>query len=168
MCPIYDVLSHFMLFCCKIVIYAVLSRYLFCRDLRAFAWRKIQPRITPRVEKWLIWGMFEWSLKIQFQNLQISKQWSNDRWQTFSYFKCKFHNEGLPGEFLCFLGFFLFMTWSIHGANFIVLRPALHDASQTNEKNTPNIWLFWQKNIWHKILVILHHPKKVWTKLDQK
>ena len=50
MCPIYDVLSHFMMFCCKIVIYAVLSRYLFCRDLRAFAWRKIQPRIGP-VEK---------------------------------------------------------------------------------------------------------------------
>ena len=51
MCPIYDVLSHFMLFCCKIVIYAVLSRYLFCRNLRAFAWRKIQPRIMPRGEK---------------------------------------------------------------------------------------------------------------------
>ena len=51
MCPIYDVLSHFMMFCCKIVIYAVLSRYLFCRDLRAFAWRKIQPRITPRGEE---------------------------------------------------------------------------------------------------------------------
>ena len=51
MCLIYDVLSHFMLFCCKIVIYTVLSRYLFCRDLRTFAWRKNQPRITPRGEK---------------------------------------------------------------------------------------------------------------------
>ena len=51
MCPIYDVLSHFMLFCCKIVIYAVLSRYLFCRNLHVFTWRKIQPRIMPRGEK---------------------------------------------------------------------------------------------------------------------
>ena len=65
MCPIYDVLSHFMMFCCKIVIYAVLSRYLFCRDLRAFAWRKIQPRITPRGEKMtnirsgLVWSGLE-------------------------------------------------------------------------------------------------------------
>ena len=57
MCTIYDVLSHFMLFCCKIVIYAVLSRYLFCRDLRAFAWRKIQPRIAPVEKKLLISGM---------------------------------------------------------------------------------------------------------------
>ena len=30
MSTIYNVLSHFMLFCYKIVIYAVLSRYLFC------------------------------------------------------------------------------------------------------------------------------------------
>ena len=37
------------------------------------------------------------------------------------------------------------MTWSIHGVNFIVVRPALHDASQTNEKNTPNIWLFYKE-----------------------
>ena len=51
MCSIYDILSHFMMFCCKIVMYAVLSRYLFCRDLRAFAWRKIQPKIAPRGEK---------------------------------------------------------------------------------------------------------------------
>ena len=39
------------------------------------------------------------------------------------------------------------MTWSIHGENFIVIRPALHNGSQTNEKNTPNIWLFWQRKI---------------------
>ena len=39
------------------------------------------------------------------------------------------------------------MTWSIHGVNFIVVRPALHNVSQTNEKNTPNIWLFWQRKI---------------------
>ena len=25
-----------------------------------------------------------------------------------------------------------------------------------------------KKNFWHKIWVILHYPKKVWTKLDQK
>ena len=51
----------------------------------------------------------------------------------FLYFKCKIHNEGL------------FLTWSIHGANFIVLRPALHDFPQINPKNTSNIWLFWQR-----------------------
>ena len=56
MCTIYDVLSYFMLFCCKIVIYAVLSRYLFCHNLRAFAWRKIQPRIAPVEKKLLISG----------------------------------------------------------------------------------------------------------------
>ena len=39
------------------------------------------------------------------------------------------------------------MTWSIHGVNFIVVQPALHDVSQTNEKNTPNIWLFLQSKI---------------------
>ena len=38
MCTIYDVLSHFMLFCCKIV-------------------RKSKPRIAPVEKKWLISGM---------------------------------------------------------------------------------------------------------------
>ena len=33
MCTSYDVLSHFMLFCCEVVIYAVLSRYLSCGEI---------------------------------------------------------------------------------------------------------------------------------------
>ena len=47
--------------------------------------------------------------KIQLPNLQISQQRSSDRWQIFLYFKCEIDNEGLPREFLCFLGFF--STW---------------------------------------------------------
>ena len=39
------------------------------------------------------------------------------------------------------------MTWSIHGENCIVIRPALHDVSQTNEKNTPHIWFVLQRKI---------------------
>ena len=53
----------------------------------------------------LIWKLLgtSWMVKqIQIQNLQISQQRSSDSWQIFLYFKCKFHNEGLPGEFLCF------------------------------------------------------------------
>ena len=53
MCTIYGILLHFAMFCCKIIFfasYAVLSRNLFLYDLRAFAWRKIEPKIVP-VEK---------------------------------------------------------------------------------------------------------------------
>ena len=45
-------LSQFM-FCrkiCFVAIYAVLSRNIFGRDLRAFAWRKIEPKVLS-VEK---------------------------------------------------------------------------------------------------------------------
>ena len=53
MCTIYGILLLFAMFCCKIIFfasYAVLSRNLFLYDLRAFAWRKIEPKIVP-VEK---------------------------------------------------------------------------------------------------------------------
>ena len=30
-----------------------------------------------------------------------------------------------------------------------------------------NMWLIWLKNIWHKVLVVLHYFKKVWIFLDQ-
>ena len=50
MCTISDVLSRFMLFCCKIEIYSFLSQYLLSCDIRAFVLRKIHPRIAP-VEK---------------------------------------------------------------------------------------------------------------------
>ena len=38
-------------------IYAVLSRNLFCRDLRALAWRKIEPKIFSVEKKGQISGM---------------------------------------------------------------------------------------------------------------
>ena len=63
----------------------------------------------------------------------------------FVYFKCKIHNEGLPGENCCFLAFF--KTGSKFVPNFKFLWPALHNFSQTNKKNTPGVWLFWQRNI---------------------
>ena len=37
--------------------YAVLSRNLFCRDLRVFVWRKIEPKIVYVEKKWQISGM---------------------------------------------------------------------------------------------------------------
>ena len=37
--------------------YAVLSRNLFCRDLRTFVWRKIEPKIASVEKKWQISGM---------------------------------------------------------------------------------------------------------------
>ena len=49
----YGVLSHFTIFWCKIsflAIFAVLSQNQFWYDLRAFTWRKIEPKIVP-VEK---------------------------------------------------------------------------------------------------------------------
>ena len=62
---------QFMLFCCKIdfvTIYALLSENLFCRDLRTFVWRKIEPKIAS-VEKndkyqvWVKWMMMDQSFQ---------------------------------------------------------------------------------------------------------
>ena len=53
---------QFMLFCCKIdfvTIYALLSENLFCRDLRTFVWRKIEPNIASVEKKWKILGMLQ-------------------------------------------------------------------------------------------------------------
>ena len=50
-------------FCCKIcfvAVYAVLSRNLFCRDLRAFVWRKVEPKIVLLEKKRQISGMRFW------------------------------------------------------------------------------------------------------------
>ena len=55
-----------MLFCCKtcfVAIYAVLSQNLFCRDLRAFVWRKIGPKIVRVEKKRQISGMLKVELK---------------------------------------------------------------------------------------------------------
>ena len=38
-------------------IYAILLRNLFCRDLRAYVWRKIEPKIVPVEKKRQISGM---------------------------------------------------------------------------------------------------------------
>ena len=67
LCTIYAVtlrnhisLSQLTLFCykiCFVAIYAVLSRNLFCRDLRPFVWRKIEPKIVPveKKDKYQVW-----------------------------------------------------------------------------------------------------------------
>ena len=51
MCDMENVSTYvqFMLFCCKIgfvAIYTLLLRNLFCRNLRTFEWRKIEPKIA--------------------------------------------------------------------------------------------------------------------------
>ena len=65
MCTIYGILLHFAMFCCKISFfasYAVLSRNLFLYDLRAFAWRKIEPKIgyVEKKYKYQVW----WIVKL--------------------------------------------------------------------------------------------------------
>ena len=57
-----SILSQFMLFCrkiCFVAIYAVLSQNVSCRNLRAFAWRKIGPKIVPVEKKGQISGMLK-------------------------------------------------------------------------------------------------------------
>ena len=50
MFTVYGLLLHFMQFLFAKIIsfanYAVLSQNLFCRDLRVFVWRKIEPKIV--------------------------------------------------------------------------------------------------------------------------
>ena len=50
-CTIYAVLLVF------VAIYALLSRNLFCRELRTFVWRKIESKIASVEKKWQISGM---------------------------------------------------------------------------------------------------------------
>ena len=44
-------------FVAQSVIHAVLSRNLFCHNLGAFLWRKIEPKSTFVEKKWQIWGL---------------------------------------------------------------------------------------------------------------
>ena len=71
---------QFMLFCYKIgfvAIYALLSRNLFCRDLRTFVWRKIEPKIASVDKKWQIWGMpYSIGLKIIIFNWFVTNGWT--------------------------------------------------------------------------------------------
>ena len=62
---------QFMLFCCKIdfvTICALLSENLFCRDLRTFVWRKIEPKIASVEKKLQITGMIvgklDWKIRM--------------------------------------------------------------------------------------------------------
>ena len=67
--------SQFMLFCWQIsfaAIYAVLSRNLFCRDLRAFVWRKVKPKIVLVEKKRQISGMLRASVNLVFSSRQFS------------------------------------------------------------------------------------------------
>ena len=77
---------HIMLFCWKagfVVIYAVLSRNLFCRDLCTFVGRKIEPKISYVEKKWQISGMTAsdatwWPI---LQPIQLCSSWW-PIWQT--------------------------------------------------------------------------------------
>ena len=63
---------QFMLFCCKIdfvTIYALLSENLFCRDLRTFVWKKIEPKIASVEKKWQISGMHTQGSRVTFPNI---------------------------------------------------------------------------------------------------
>ena len=64
--------------------------------------------------------------------------------EIFVYFQMSNSQWRGARRILLFSGVFLYMTWTICGLNFVVLRPPLHDFSQKNPKNIPNIWLFWQ------------------------
>ena len=60
MCTIFYVLSHFMLFCCKISLLCDLRCFVaksVCRYLRALAWRKIGPKMLSVEKKGQISGM---------------------------------------------------------------------------------------------------------------
>ena len=62
----YRVLSHFTLFCCKII---CLRFTLFCRYLRAFAWRKIEPKIVPVGENiWNLLTIWIWKFRTILAN----------------------------------------------------------------------------------------------------
>ena len=66
-----SVLSHFPLFCCKIICW----RFLFCRDLHAFAWRKIEPKNCACGEK--------------ITNIRFGKTQLNTRSPSFLFTKSK-------------------------------------------------------------------------------
>ena len=59
-------------------IYAVLSRNLFCRDLRALAWRKIGPTILSVEKKGQISGMGE-AGKEQAEAVELGDGWATGR-----------------------------------------------------------------------------------------
>ena len=62
---------RFTLFCreiCFVAIYAVLWRNLFCRDLRAFVWRKVEPKIVLVENKRQISGMDMAHVKLDIGN----------------------------------------------------------------------------------------------------
>ena len=69
---------------CLIAIYAVLSRNLFCRDLRAFVWRNIEPKIVLVEKKRQISGMLTTDvMSDQFKpskKLMITFAWSDWCW----------------------------------------------------------------------------------------
>ena len=57
-------LTFFSCKICFVTIYAVLSQNLFCRDLRAFVWRKVEPKIVlvEKKDKYQVYLRFELSL----------------------------------------------------------------------------------------------------------
>ena len=81
-CDVENVSTYvqFMLFSCKIdfvTIYALLSENLFCRDLRTFVWRKIEPKIASVEKKWQISGMPHHHQRFQRDKSQIGNFYFN-------------------------------------------------------------------------------------------
>ena len=96
-------LCHFVT---KSGIHTVLSRN-FCNNLRAFMWRKIEPKGTFVEKKWQIWGLFHIYLLILIQREKIGK--------------CLVGPGALPRYNQ------LFIDWVLGRQPFIVYRHDLHD-----------------------------------------
>ena len=61
MCTIYGILLHFTLFCCKKFCFLRFTLFFeksVCRNLRAFVWRKIEPKIVlvEKKDKYQVWS----------------------------------------------------------------------------------------------------------------
>ena len=91
---------------CFLAIYVVLSRNQFWYDLRAFAWRKIEPKIVPVEKEWQIWGMQIIWVNIWIYSYQKDDiSYMNMIW--YEYISKYDKNEGLrnvvscPNSILC-------------------------------------------------------------------
>ena len=56
-------------------IYAVLSRNLFCRYLRALAWRKIEQQILPVEKKGQIWSMVIFFCELHIETIEAIQKY---------------------------------------------------------------------------------------------
>ena len=134
-------------------------------------WRKpltnLNLRILPKWSPLLPFSHFHFLIHWVLLKFLLQKLKKIQKFQ-FSDFEPIFTMKGSPDHFCIFYLFFV--------------NDMKHTWCKFHSGPTSSSWLFtekWKKytqyltfltkkNIWHKIWVILHHPKKVWTKLDQK